>query len=60
MTLNLSMILMYFFNNITQVKVHIKRYSMKDLPESDEGIAQWCRNRFIAKVCNLQFVANIS
>lgn len=32
-----------------KVKVHIKRYSMKDLPESDEGIAQWCRNRFIAK-----------
>ncbi|XWS52512.1 hypothetical protein CRYUN_Cryun11dG0076900 [Craigia yunnanensis] len=32
-----------------KVKVHIKRYSTKDLPESDEGIAQWCRNRFIAK-----------
>ncbi|EOY32648.1 Lysophosphatidyl acyltransferase 2, putative isoform 3 [Theobroma cacao] len=32
-----------------KIKVHIKRYSMKELPESDEGIAQWCRNRFIAK-----------
>ncbi|XP_022753682.1 1-acyl-sn-glycerol-3-phosphate acyltransferase 2-like [Durio zibethinus] len=32
-----------------KIKVHIKRYSTKDLPESDEGIAQWCRNRFIAK-----------
>ncbi|OMO78001.1 putative 1-acylglycerol-3-phosphate acyltransferase [Corchorus olitorius] len=33
----------------SKVKVHIKRYSTKELPESDEGIAQWCRNRFIAK-----------
>ncbi|PPD88081.1 hypothetical protein GOBAR_DD14982 [Gossypium barbadense] len=32
-----------------KVAVHIKRYSTKDLPESDQGIAQWCRNRFIAK-----------
>ncbi|KAB2068233.1 hypothetical protein ES319_A08G017200v1 [Gossypium barbadense] len=32
-----------------KVVVRIKRYSTKDLPESDQGIAQWCRNRFIAK-----------
>ncbi|KAK8977682.1 hypothetical protein V6N11_013465 [Hibiscus sabdariffa] len=32
-----------------KVKVHIKRYSIKDLPESDQEIAQWCRSRFIAK-----------
>ncbi|KAB2615426.1 hypothetical protein D8674_022014 [Pyrus ussuriensis x Pyrus communis] len=34
----------------TVVKVHVKRYSMTELPESDEGIAQWCRDRFVAKV----------
>ncbi|XP_050138371.1 1-acyl-sn-glycerol-3-phosphate acyltransferase PLS1-like [Malus sylvestris] len=33
----------------TVVKVHVKRYSMTELPESDEGIAQWCRDRFVAK-----------
>ncbi|TYJ20769.1 hypothetical protein E1A91_A08G019100v1 [Gossypium mustelinum] len=33
-----------------KVVVRIKRYSTNDLPESDQGIAQWCRNRFIAKV----------
>ena len=57
---NTKIIYFYLFwciyNYITQVKVHIKRYSTKDLPESDEGIAQWCRNRFIAKVCNLQCI----
>ncbi|GMI74261.1 lysophosphatidyl acyltransferase 2 [Hibiscus trionum] len=41
-----------------KVNVHIKRYSTKDLPESDQGIAQWCRNRFIAKDALLdQFAA---
>ncbi|CAB4278249.1 unnamed protein product [Prunus armeniaca] len=34
----------------TMVKIHIKRYSMKELPQSDEAIAQWCRDRFVAKV----------
>ncbi|GMY16294.1 1-acyl-sn-glycerol-3-phosphate acyltransferase PLS1-like [Fagus crenata] len=31
------------------VKMHIKRYSMKELPESDVDIAQWCKDRFVAK-----------
>ncbi|CAG7905426.1 unnamed protein product [Brassica rapa] len=31
------------------VHVHIKCHSMKDLPESDEAIAQWCINQFVAK-----------
>ncbi|KAK9153451.1 hypothetical protein Sjap_000931 [Stephania japonica] len=31
------------------VHVHIKRHSMKELPETDDGIAQWCRDVFIAK-----------
>ncbi|KAK9015222.1 hypothetical protein V6N11_006339 [Hibiscus sabdariffa] len=41
-----------------KVKVHIKRYSINDLPESDQGIAEWCRSRFIAKDALLdKFVA---
>ncbi|KAK9128127.1 hypothetical protein Syun_016924 [Stephania yunnanensis] len=31
------------------VHVHIKRHSMKELPETDDGVAQWCRDVFIAK-----------
>ncbi|XP_077214399.1 1-acyl-sn-glycerol-3-phosphate acyltransferase PLS1-like [Tasmannia lanceolata] len=31
------------------VHVHLKRYSVKDLPETDDGVAQWCRDIFVAK-----------
>ncbi|XP_027365502.1 1-acyl-sn-glycerol-3-phosphate acyltransferase 2-like [Abrus precatorius] len=31
------------------VHVHIKRHLMKDLPEADEAVAQWCRDIFVAK-----------
>ncbi|KAL8142926.1 hypothetical protein V2J09_015958 [Rumex salicifolius] len=31
------------------VHVHIKRHLMKDLPETDDAVAQWCRDLFIAK-----------
>ncbi|PHT37266.1 1-acyl-sn-glycerol-3-phosphate acyltransferase 2, partial [Capsicum baccatum] len=31
------------------VHVHIKRHEMKDLPENDDAIAQWCRDIFLAK-----------
>ncbi|KAL2225927.1 UNVERIFIED_CONTAM: 1-acyl-sn-glycerol-3-phosphate acyltransferase 2 [Sesamum indicum] len=31
------------------VHVHLKRHLMKDLPETDEAIAQWCRDAFVAK-----------
>ncbi|KAJ8460545.1 hypothetical protein OPV22_033471 [Ensete ventricosum] len=31
------------------VHVHIKRHAMTDLPETDDGIAQWCRDMFVAK-----------
>ncbi|XP_059296916.1 1-acyl-sn-glycerol-3-phosphate acyltransferase 2-like [Lycium ferocissimum] len=31
------------------VHVHIKRHKMKDLPENDDAIAQWCRDIFVAK-----------
>nr|ABM92334.2 1-acylglycerol-3-phosphate acyltransferase [Brassica juncea] len=31
------------------VHVHIKCHSMKDLPEPEDEIAQWCRDQFVAK-----------
>lgn len=31
------------------VHVHIKRHLMKDLPETDDAVAQWCKNIFVAK-----------
>lgn len=29
--------------------VHIKRHLMKDLPETDEAVAQWCKDIFVVK-----------
>ncbi|KAJ9543779.1 hypothetical protein OSB04_023486 [Centaurea solstitialis] len=31
------------------IHVKVTRHSMKDLPESDEGVAQWCKDKFIVK-----------
>ncbi|XP_064987441.1 1-acyl-sn-glycerol-3-phosphate acyltransferase PLS1-like isoform X1 [Musa acuminata AAA Group] len=31
------------------VHVHIKRHEMTDLPETDEGVSQWCKDIFVAK-----------
>ncbi|KAL5545584.1 hypothetical protein UlMin_005271 [Ulmus minor] len=31
------------------VHVHIKRHLMKDLPESEDDIAQWCKDLFVEK-----------
>ncbi|KAK8984689.1 hypothetical protein V6N11_020005 [Hibiscus sabdariffa] len=31
------------------VHVHIKRHLMKELPETDEAIAQWCKDLFVEK-----------
>ncbi|KAL0404938.1 UNVERIFIED_CONTAM: 1-acyl-sn-glycerol-3-phosphate acyltransferase 2 [Sesamum radiatum] len=33
----------------TKVHVHLKRHLMKDLPETDEAVAQWCKDAFVAK-----------
>lgn len=30
--------------------MHLKRHLMRDLPESDDAVAQWCRDAFVAKV----------
>lgn len=35
---------------LLQVDVRVKRYLTKDLPETDEGVAQWCRDLFTDKV----------
>ncbi|KAK4485405.1 hypothetical protein RD792_008044 [Penstemon davidsonii] len=31
------------------VHVHLKRHLMKDLPETDDGVAQWCKDAFVVK-----------
>lgn len=34
----------------------VKRHSMKDLPESDEAVAQWCKDIFVVKVSFCLFI----
>ena len=41
---------------LLQVHLHIKRHLMKDLPESEDDIAQWCKDIFVEKVVILKFV----
>ncbi|KAK1281501.1 1-acyl-sn-glycerol-3-phosphate acyltransferase PLS1 [Acorus calamus] len=31
------------------IHVHIKRHSMTELPETDDGVAQWCKDKFVEK-----------
>lgn len=31
------------------VHVHLKRHLMKDMPERDDDLAQWCKDAFVAK-----------
>ncbi|GMP42814.1 hypothetical protein CsSME_00012421 [Camellia sinensis var. sinensis] len=33
-----------FFSNDAQMHVHLKRHLMKDFPETDDTVAQWCRD----------------
>ncbi|CAL5345712.1 unnamed protein product [Camellia sinensis] len=33
----------------TKMHVHLKLHLMKDLPETDDAVAQWCRDMFVAK-----------
>lgn len=33
-----------------QMKVQIRRHPMQELPETADGIAQWCKDIFITKV----------
>ncbi|KAF5747988.1 hypothetical protein HS088_TW05G00719 [Tripterygium wilfordii] len=38
-----------FKGQCSVVHVHLKRHMMKDLPETDEDVAHWCRDMFVAK-----------
>lgn len=31
------------------VHVHLRRHLMKELPETDDAVAQWCRDQFVVK-----------
>ncbi|CAA2974430.1 1-acyl-sn-glycerol-3-phosphate acyltransferase 2-like [Olea europaea subsp. europaea] len=42
-------ILRLFKGQSSVVHVHLKRHLMKDLPETDDAVAQWCRDAFVAK-----------
>ncbi|RHN76141.1 putative 1-acylglycerol-3-phosphate O-acyltransferase [Medicago truncatula] len=33
----------------SKVKVQIKRHEIEELPETEDGIAQWCKDAFVAK-----------
>lgn len=47
-----------FRNNVTnykefrllQLKLQIRRHSMQELPETADGIGQWCKDVFVTKV----------
>ncbi|KAG6517608.1 hypothetical protein ZIOFF_021004 [Zingiber officinale] len=41
------------------VHVHIKRYAVTDLPETDDGLAQWCRDIFVAKAYFSSFMFSL-
>ncbi|XP_076881291.1 1-acyl-sn-glycerol-3-phosphate acyltransferase 2-like [Bidens hawaiensis] len=38
-----------FKGQSSAIDVRVKRHLMKDLPETDEGVAQWCKDIFVAK-----------
>lgn len=42
-----------------QVHVHIKRHLMKELPESDDAVAQWCKDLFVAKVHSVELLQGV-
>ncbi|KAJ0657331.1 putative 1-acylglycerol-3-phosphate O-acyltransferase [Helianthus annuus] len=46
----LPTILRMFRGRSSTVHVHIKRHLICELPETDSGIKQWCRDRFVEKV----------
>jgi len=38
----------------------MKRHAMSDLPETDDGVAQWCKDIFMAKVLEIKFLQSFS
>uniref|UniRef100_A0A2N9IVP4 1-acylglycerol-3-phosphate O-acyltransferase n=1 Tax=Fagus sylvatica TaxID=28930 RepID=A0A2N9IVP4_FAGSY len=43
-------LLRMFRGKSSVVKVQLRRHSMRELPETDDGIAQWCKDVFVTKV----------
>ncbi|KAL2483102.1 1-acyl-sn-glycerol-3-phosphate acyltransferase 2 [Forsythia ovata] len=48
-TLPAPTLLRLFKGQYFVVHVHLKRHLMKNLPETDDDVAQWCRDVFVAK-----------
>nr|ALM22871.1 microsomal lysophosphatidic acid acyltransferase 2c [Cuphea avigera var. pulcherrima] len=42
-------LLRMFKGQSSVLHVHLKRHQMNDLPESDDAVAQWCRDIFVEK-----------
>ncbi|GMY16293.1 1-acyl-sn-glycerol-3-phosphate acyltransferase 2-like [Fagus crenata] len=42
-------LLRMFRGKSSVVKVQLRRHSMRELPETDDGIAQWCKDVFVTK-----------
>ncbi|KAL8147264.1 hypothetical protein AgCh_004839 [Apium graveolens] len=38
-----------FSGQSSVVHIHLKRHLMKDLPETDDSVAQWCKDAFVVK-----------
>lgn len=53
---SLRFILLMKINGCLQVHVHVKRHLMKELPETDEAVAQWCKDLFVEKVSIIHLV----
>lgn len=45
-----QILILGLYMTLLQVHVHLKRHSMKELPETDDAVAQWCKDIFVAKV----------
>ncbi|KAL0853529.1 hypothetical protein Bca101_058681 [Brassica carinata] len=43
-----------FTGQLSEVNLQMKRYQMSQLPEAADGIAQWCRDLFVAKDVQLE------
>lgn len=49
-----------FLAGLMQVHVHIKRHLMKELPEDEDAVAQWCKDLFVAKVVAVEITSQFT
>lgn len=47
-------LLRMFSGQSSELNLQLRRHKMSDLPETDDGIAQWCRDLFITKDAQLE------